>query len=95
MKERDIGAEILEGLGEIQEYKKGRIKLKATRLSAPSEPKAIRSKLALSQSAFAGMLGVSLRTLQDWEQGRRYPQGPAIALLRIAEQHPEVFVNLR
>ena len=94
MKKRDIGAEILEGLGEIQEYKKGRIKLKATRLSAPSGPKTIRSKLELSQSAFAGMLGVSLRTLQDWEQGRRYPQGPAIALLRIAEQHPEVFVDL-
>ena len=92
---RDIGAEILEGLKEIQEYKKGKIKLKMTRLSAPSEPKAIRSKLALSQSAFAGMLGVSLRTLQDWEQGRRQPQGPAIALLRIAEQHPKVFVDLK
>ena len=85
MKKRDIGAEILEGLEEVQEYKKGRIKLKAPRLSAPPEPKAIRSKLDLSQSAFAGMLGVSLRTLQDWEQGRRHPQGPAIALLRIAE----------
>ena len=44
MKNRDIGAEILEGIGEIQEYKKGRIKLKATRLSAPSEPEAIRSR---------------------------------------------------
>ena len=51
MKKRDIGAEILEGLTEIQEYKKGKIKLKTTRLSAPSGPKAIRSKLALSQSA--------------------------------------------
>ena len=66
MTNRDIGAEILEGLKEIQEYKKGKIKLKTTRLSVPSEPKAIRSKLELSQSAFAGMLGVSLRTLQDW-----------------------------
>ena len=64
-------------------------------LPAPSEPKAIRSKLQLSQSAFAGMLGVSLRTLQDWEQGRRQPQGPAITLLRIAEQHPNVFVDLK
>ena len=94
MTNRDIGAEILEGLKEIQEYKKGKIKLRTTRLSAPSEPKAIRSKLELSQSAFARMLGVSLRTLQDWEQGRRQPQGPAIALLRIAEQHPNVFVDL-
>ncbi len=95
MKKRDIGAEILKGLDEIKEYKKGHIELKMTRLSEPSGPKVIRSKLALTQSAFAGMLGVSLRTLQDWEQGRRSPQGPAIALLRIAEQHPKVFVNLR
>ncbi|PID55137.1 MAG: hypothetical protein CR978_00630 [Gammaproteobacteria bacterium] len=48
----------------------------------------------MSQSAFAGLLGVSMRTLQDWEQGRREPQGPAIALLRIAEQCPEVFSQL-
>ena len=47
MKKRDIGAEILEGHKEIQEYKKGKIKLKTTKLSAPSGPKAIRSKLAL------------------------------------------------
>ena len=51
MEKRDIGAEILEGLTEIQEYKKGKIILKTTRLSAPSGPKTIRSKLALSQSA--------------------------------------------
>ena len=95
MKKRDIGTEILEGLEEIQEYKRDKIKLKTTRLPASSGPKAIRAKLALTQSAFAGMLGVSLRTLQDWEQGRRQPQGPAIALLRIAEQHPNVFVELK
>ena len=58
-------------------------------------PQTIRTKLALTQSAFAGLLGVSLRTLQDWEQGRWRPQGPAVSLLRIAEQHPDVFVNLR
>ena len=95
MKKRDIGVEILKGLNEIQEYKRGNIEIKTIRLSKPPGPKAIRSTLALTQSAFAGMLGVSLRTLQDWEQGRRDPQGPAVALLRIAEQHPEVFVNLK
>jgi putative transcriptional regulator len=94
MSKRDIGAEILDGINEIQAFKKGRVKLKVTELSEPSEPKVIRSKLNLSQSAFAGLLGVSMRTLQDWEQGRRDPQGPAIALLRIAEQHPEVFSKL-
>jgi transcriptional regulator with XRE-family HTH domain len=41
-----------------------------------------------------GLMGISVRTLQDWEQGRREPQGPAVALLRIAEQHPEVFGQL-
>ena len=94
MNNRDIGLEILEGINEIQNFKKGNVSLKATELSEPSEPKIIRSKLNLSQSAFAGLLGVSMRTLQDWEQGRRSPQGPAIALLRIAEQHPEVFADL-
>jgi transcriptional regulator with XRE-family HTH domain len=48
----------------------------------------------LSQSAFAGLMGVSLRTVQDWEQGGRKPSGPAIELLRIAEQKPEVFTQL-
>ena len=94
MSNRDIGLEILEGLNEIKQFKQGGLKLKTTELSEPSEPKIIRSKLKLSQSAFAGLLGVSMRTLQDWEQGRRHPQGPAIALLRIAEQHPEVFADL-
>lgn len=94
MKNRDIGAEILAGIKEINEFKKGNLQLKVTELSEPSAPQIIRSKLNLSQSSFAGLLGVSIRTLQDWEQGRRAPQGPAIALLRIAEQHPEVFLKL-
>lgn len=94
MSNRDIGLEILEGLKEIKSFKEGSVKLKTSELSMPSEPQVIRSKLKLTQSAFAGLLGVSMRTLQDWEQGRRSPQGPAIALLRIAEQHPEVFSDL-
>jgi putative transcriptional regulator len=95
MSNRDIGAEILAGINEIKAFKKGNIQLRTTELSEPSAPKVIRSKLKMSQSVFAGLLGVSTRTLQDWEQGRRSPQGPAIALLRIAEQHPEVFAELR
>ncbi len=50
--------------------------------------------LKMSKSAFAGLLGVSARTLRDWEQGRRSPQGSAVALLRIAEQHSEIFAKL-
>ncbi|WP_116367499.1 helix-turn-helix domain-containing protein [Parahaliea mediterranea] len=94
MSKRDLGAEILDGIKEIQQHKKGKLHLRVTELSEPSPPKVIRQKLKMSQSEFAGLLGVSMRTLQDWEQGRREPQGPAVALLRIAEQHPEVFTQL-
>lgn len=52
--------------------------------------KAIRSKLGLSQSEFALMIGVSVATLQNWEQGRRRPEGPARALLRVAAFDPEL-----
>jgi len=48
-----------------------------------------RAKVGVSQSAFAVLLGVSVRTLQDWEQGRREPSGAAKTLLRIAARTPE------
>ena len=91
---RDIGGEILEGIREIKKYKAGRKELRVHELKEPSPVQDIRAKLKLSQSAFAGLMGVSLRTVQDWEQGRRKPSGPALALLRIAEQRPEVFVQI-
>jgi putative transcriptional regulator len=94
MSERNIGKEILEGIQEIKVYKAGRRSLRTHTLRHPAPPQAIRAKLQLSQAAFAGLMGVSLRTVQDWEQGRRKPSGPAEALLRIAEQHPEVFMEL-
>jgi putative transcriptional regulator len=94
MSKRDIGQEILEGIREIKAHKEGKQDLRVHTLMEPAAPQIIRSKLKLSQSAFAGLMGVSLRTVQDWEQGRRKPSGPAIALLRIAEQKPEVFMQL-
>lgn len=94
MSERDIGLEILEGIREIKAFKAGQGKLKTRELSEPSEPREIRRRLGLSQAAFAGLMGVSLRTVQDWEQGRREPSGPAKSLLRIAEQHPSVFLDV-
>ncbi len=57
----------------------------------PSEQvKSIRSKLGVSQPEFAAMLGISVRTLENWEQGHRTPKGPARGLLKVAEAHPEV-----
>lgn len=55
---------------------------------------AARAKVGLTQQAFAKMLGVSLRTLQDWEQGRRQPTGAAQTLLLVATQHPEALLDL-
>jgi putative transcriptional regulator len=95
MSKREIGQEILEGIREIKAYKAGKKTLRTRTLKEPSPPQVIRAKLNLSQAAFAGLMGVSLRTIQDWEQGRRKPSGSAIALLRIAEQKPEVFTELR
>jgi len=84
---RDIGQELLEGIAAI---KKGKGKHKTVKL--PPNVKTIREKIGLSQSAFAGLLGVSIRTLQEWEQGRRTPKGPAQALLRVADRHPEALL---
>ena len=95
MTKRDIGQEILEGIREIKAYQAGKLSLRSHTLKKPAPPQVIRARLKLSQAAFAGLMGVSLRTIQDWEQGRRKPSGPAVALLRIAEQKPEVFMELK
>lgn len=88
MKKRDIGAELLGG---IRAIKRG--KGKRYEVELPQDVQAIRDSMGLSQAAFAGVLGVSKRTLQDWEQGRRKPTGPARALLRVARRHPRALVG--
>jgi putative transcriptional regulator len=51
---------------------------------------AIRKFVGLTQEKFAQALGISVHTLRNWEQGRRWPEGPALALLRIAARHPKI-----
>jgi putative transcriptional regulator len=55
---------------------------------------AIRDRYGLSQAKFAALLGISVRTLQNWEQGRRQPQGPARVLLQVAAEHPDALLDL-
>jgi putative transcriptional regulator len=86
-KTRDIGAEILQGLRELKRGKAGRV------VNLPPVGD-IRRKVGLSQAHFAALLGVSVRTLQDWEQGRRAPSGAARTLLRIAEANPEALLEV-
>jgi len=83
MDKRDIGSEILDGLKAI---KQGRGERKAVMIP---DVTAIRKNMNASQSVFAAMLGVSARTVQDWEQGRRKPSGPALSLLRVAAVRPD------
>ncbi|MEM7735808.1 MAG: helix-turn-helix domain-containing protein [Deinococcota bacterium] len=86
---RDLGEEILQGIQEIKAGKTGR------RYTAKSFPIIrTRESLNLSQQQFAELLGVSVRTLQDWEQGRREPSGAAQTLLKVASRHPEVLREL-
>ena len=59
----------------------------------PPEIKTVREKLNVSQNDFALMIGVSVRTLQNWEQGRRTPEGPAKVLLRIASRNPSAVLD--
>jgi putative transcriptional regulator len=53
----------------------------------------LRAEYGLSQEKFAALLGISVRTLQNWEQGRRAPQGPARVLLRVPARHPEAILE--
>ena len=81
---RNIGEEVLQGIRDIKTGKTGRV----FRVEVTQATEA-RIKLELSLSEFAEMLGVSVRTLQDWEQGRREPSGAAKTLLKVAVEAPK------
>lgn len=84
---RNIGAEILQGLREIKRGELGRV------INVP-DIAGIREKTGLSQARFAQLLGVSVRTLQDWEQGRRAPSGAARTLLIVAARNPRALLDV-
>jgi len=86
MSKRNLGKEILEGIQQIKRGQIGRV----THLPAVA---AIRLRMNLSQAEFAKLLGVSVRTLQDWEQGRRSPSGPARTLLQVAYKNPKALLE--
>jgi putative transcriptional regulator len=86
-RERNVGLEILEGLRQLRRGEHGRI------ISVPSVA-SVREKAGLSQSRFAELLGVSVRTLQEWEQGRRAPSGAARTLLLIAARNPSALLDV-
>jgi putative transcriptional regulator len=86
---RNVWQEVLQGVREIRAGGG-----KRTRVQPKSDVVRVRIKSGLSQAEFAAALGVSKRTLEQWEQGRRQPSGAAYTLLKIAERHPEVLLEV-
>jgi len=92
MKNEDFDM-LLSSIKEAGDIKKGKKKPnRIFEIDAP-EIKMIRKSLNVSQSEFAMMIGVSVRTLQNWEQGRRKPEGPAKALLHVASKNPKAVIE--
>ena len=81
----DLGLKLLKSVREMKAGQAARV----TKVE-PNEVAQARQKSGLSQTQFAEALGISKRTLQEWEQGRRSPSGAAQTLIRIATRHPEV-----
>ena len=84
---RNVAREILDGLRELKRGETGRV------INVPSVAQ-VRERTGLSQAKFATLLGVSVRTLQDWEQGRRAPSGAARTLLMIAAKNPRALLDV-
>ena len=83
MADRNIGEELIQAAKEMKANQRARV-------THVNDVMMTRQQLGLSQVAFARMLGISPRTIQEWEQGRRKPQGTALSLLRIAQAKPNI-----
>jgi putative transcriptional regulator len=88
MKKQDF-ENLFESVRQAGRIRRGEAKASRVTEFDPVDVKAVRLRLGKSQSEFARMIGVSVSTLQNWEQGRRRPEGPARALLRVAAANPE------
>jgi putative transcriptional regulator len=88
MKE-ELFAELVESVREGGAIMRGEKEPSRTFVVTGPDVKGIREQYNLSQRQFASLLGISVKTLQNWEQGRRSPRGPARVLLQVAAKHPE------
>lgn len=80
--------ELLKSVRQAGRIRRRQLKPSRVMTFRPTDVKAVRAKLGQSQEEFALMIGVSVATLRNWEQGRRVPEGPALALLRVAARNP-------
>jgi len=100
MSERNIAAEVLEALREVQEHRAGKRTLRTTWVPgplpglSPEGIRGIREELELSRAVFASLLRTPVRTLEGWEQGRSKPPPSATALILMARKYPDTFERL-
>ena len=92
MKARDF-QNLVRSVRQAGRIRRGNMKPARMLTFRPTDVRSIRLKLGKSQAEFALMIGVSLATLQNWEQGRRMPEGPARALLKIAADNPKAVAD--
>jgi len=85
----ELFAELLESVREGAAIMRGEQGPSRKFIIEEPDVKEIREQYNLSQSQFASLLGISVKTLQNWEQGRRVPRGPARVLLQVAARHPD------
>jgi len=91
--DKKLFSDLVTSLKQAGQIAQGERKASRVHRFSTSRVKAIRARTRLSQSEFALLMGVSVKTLQNWEQARRRPRGPAAALLRIVEREPEMAVR--
>ena len=91
MKDAAFG-ELVSSIQQAGRIRRGTGKPSRVTTFRPADVKAVRAKLKTTQSEFALLIGVSVATLRNWEQGRRSPDGPALALLRVAARNPKAVV---
>ena len=90
---KELFNELVESIEEAGKIRDGSAKASRVFKYRPVDIKRIRRRLDISQSQFALMIGVSKSTLQNWEQGRREPEGPAKALLRVVDRKPKAVLE--
>ncbi len=92
---KELFEELKQSLREASMIKRGQLKPgRVFHVNPESNVVRVRGKLGLSQSKFAAILGISADTLQNWEQGRRTPTGPAKVLLKIVARHPGISLEV-
>lgn len=91
--EKELFDDLVQSLKEARAIARGEAEASRRFELTPPDVKAVRERLGLSQSEFARLMRVSVKTLQNWEQRRRHPTGPAAALLKIVSTAPEAAIR--